>query len=251
MGIGQVACSKCSQTGTIVLKDDLGEEYSDHCTCVKEKELKNDFESKLVKANIPKDFWGLTTDNYNNPANNKYDKVMNEINLQIIKRYIDNIETHFSQGTGLYLFGDNNTGKTMLMSIVLKEAIKKGFNVRFQTMSEIITGYMDNWFDKKDISVFKDCDLLAIDDSFDRRKTFTSSNQIQITQIDDLFRHRVHNWKSMMITANVSLNDLENDDSILNINLTRLMNRKMIELTFRGDFTSHLQDKVRKAVTGA
>jgi DNA replication protein DnaC len=238
-------CEKCDK-GTIILKDEYGEEYSDHCECVKNNIKSNSFEQSLLAANIPKDFWYLTTDNYRNPATSAYDKMINEINMAIIKRYIDEMPKRIETGTGLYLFGDNNTGKTMLMCIVLKEAIKMGYSVRFQTMSEIINGYMQSWFDKKDISVFKECHILGIDDSFDRRKTYTSQNNIQLSQLDDLFRYRVHNWKSMMITANISKDDLDNEDSFVNVNMTRLINRKMIELTFRGDFTKKLQERLTK-----
>lgn len=244
-----IGCETCKYTGTVIKKDEFDEEYSDHCECVKKSKIKNSFETKLIAANIPKDFWYLTSDSYRNPATNKYDRIINEINIQIIKKYIENLDERIKTGTGLYLFGDNNTGKTMLMCIVLKEAIKQGYTVRFQTMSEIINGYMQSWFDKKDISIFKDCHLLGIDDSFDRRKTFSSENRIQVSQIDDLFRYRIHNWKSTLVTANISKDDVENKDSILNVNLMNLINRKMIELTFRGDYSKDLQEKLKKELT--
>jgi len=244
-----VKCSKCNN-GTIIKRDEAGEEYSAHCECRQHNRAVTDFKSKLLEASIPKDFWYLDTKGYINSSGYSYDRIENEINLQIIKKYCNNMESHLENGRSLYLFGDNNSGKTMLMTILLKEAIKKGYRVKFQTMSEIITGYMKNWFEKKDISVFKECDLLGVDDSFDRRKTYTSENQIQISQIDDLFRHRIHHWKSTIITANIAEHDLENNDSILNVNLVRLLSRKMLQLTFRGDHTVNLQDKLRKEIIG-
>jgi DNA replication protein DnaC len=139
------------------------------------------------------------------------------------------------------------------MCIILKEAIKKGLKVCFFTMSEIVSWYMSNWFDakelKKDVSIFKECDILGIDDCFDRTKTYVSANNMQIAQIDDLFRYRVHNWKSFLVTANIS-KDNTVDTSILNTNLLGLLNRKTVELTLYGDVSGLLQTKLKKEIIG-
>lgn len=247
-------CEKCNR-GTIVKKDPVtGEEYTDYCDCKLQSDSKEELDRKLNESRIPKDYWNLSLNNYVNPAQTRKEAFNNIKNIEIVQKYLNNIEQNLKNGRGLYLYGGNNSGKTMVMCHILKEAIKKSFTVSFFTMSEIISWYMSSWFDhnevKKDISIFKECDLLGIDDCFDPTKTYISTNNMQVAQIDDLFRYRVHNWKPIILTANISKANTSSSSSIINKNIIGLLDRKVLELTFYGDISNVLQDKLKKEIVG-
>lgn len=96
------------------------------CDCEIQKLLQKHY----FKANIGreyhdicfKDFLGVDSDNVLPPA----------------MAYLDNYENNFHYGIGVTVQGPIGTGKTFIVSSILKELVKQGRNVYFISFEELI-----------------------------------------------------------------------------------------------------------------
>ena len=244
---GNRYCTKCSNTG-LAEKKVNGEVVITSCQCKIDLEKTELWTRRLIDSRIPRDYWHLSIKHYKNFASSHSDYLKNRASLRRLKFLLTRLDSKIQSGEGLYLSGDNNSGKTMFMSCILKAAIAKGYKVKFYTMEEVISWYMSNWFEydnsiKKDINIFKEQDILGIDDCFDREKVYIAKNKMQITQLDDLFRFMVSNWKCFIVTANPSMKEVEGS---FNRSILSCLQRKLVELKFRGSISKQLQTRLIK-----
>jgi DNA replication protein DnaC len=63
-------------------------------------------------------------------------KELSEV-VSIFKDYVDNIHDNFDAGTGFFMLGDNDNGKTTLLSVWVREAHRHRYDARIITMEEI------------------------------------------------------------------------------------------------------------------
>lgn len=63
----------------------------------------------------------------------------------LISDYIEDIDFNFDNNKGLFLYGSNGVGKTMLSCIVLKEAYRHRYSTRRTTFVEYMDKYTKLW----------------------------------------------------------------------------------------------------------
>ena len=104
-------------------------------------EIRQEFlwKSKLLQAGIPPPYWDLTFEHF------KGDDKAKAITL----RYIDMLDEAFRDGMGLLFNGKHGTGKTMLSCLIAKEALKKGFTIRYLDITKILDMIMTGFGDKE------------------------------------------------------------------------------------------------------
>jgi len=99
-------CHRCNHEGIV---------ESSKCDCL----LSFERYVKLFYRGIKKEYWDLTLDNWKKDSLTKTE----------IQKYIAKLEKAKDLGSGLILLGENGLGKTMMLSIILKAAFDKNYNI--------------------------------------------------------------------------------------------------------------------------
>lgn len=97
-------------------------------------------EASLGLIGIPKSMRGISLDDFKTHKDSDLNTVK-----ELISDYIENIDFNFENNKGLFLYGSNGVGKTMLSCIVLKEAYKHRYSARRTTFVEYMDKYTKLW----------------------------------------------------------------------------------------------------------
>ncbi len=123
-----------------------------------------------------------------------------------VYKYVDKMEECIAKGIGLYLYGPQGSGKTLAACVILKEAIKQGYQVQFTMLTEILEKYCNTMYDEVGRHDFKnrilDADILVIDD-IDKTHISKNSNFADAAY-DYLFRVRANRKLPIIVTSNLS-----------------------------------------------
>lgn len=124
--------------------------------------------------------------------------------LKQIKSYLSKVEEFKKDGVGIYLWGANGVGKTLCMTSVFKELIKKRYRVRIVSFSDLITSFANGWYDKVEQNAMTDLkrvDFLGIEEI---GKEFKSrEGELARTVLDNILRYRVQMNKPTWVTSNM------------------------------------------------
>lgn len=122
--------------------------------------------------------------------------------------YALNLERNRQLGLGMTLWSDRRgTGKTMLTTLILKEAMAQGRSVYFSTFLALIDSYSRTWKDPLEASWFRRrvdlADVIALDD-MGKESAQTSASIGMIDQfVDRILRGRVSNARITFATSNL------------------------------------------------
>lgn len=196
----------------------------------------------LAVGKVPLKFWDSEPTDFDN------DKVRTTMSA-----YLKNIDHMWRKGWGLYLFGPNGTGKTMLASIVLKEAAKKGYQIHFTSLSEVISRYCDGMYDVDARARFEEdilrADFLVLDDI---DKAYRSSNSdFMDSAYDYLFRTRANRCLPIITTANETReNFIQQADNgkAFGMSLLSLFSDTMLDVKVKG--RDRRQGRLRQELEG-
>jgi DNA replication protein DnaC len=123
---------------------------------------------------------------------------------KIVLDYLENPRQALTDGVGLYLFGNNGTGKSLLMNLAFKELLKKRYKVQVTNLDGLVHSFTQGWYDgdaRKSLnSLLTRTDFLGIDDLC---KEFHSKNSdLVVTVLDHVIRFRTQMGKPTWITSN-------------------------------------------------
>jgi hypothetical protein len=207
-----------SFNGSVVFrKCDLYEKYT----------KKVNFNQLLVKSGFPDDFVDYNIDK-------EYIGEKSKDNIEKLKKFINYFTTDLSTASVrirpyvelakksmLYFYGSNGTQKTHVAWWVGKEIAKSGFSVRFLTMKQLIEDLINfkpnpNEDDeailiKEKVDVYNNCDLIIIDESFDKDKLTIFKSNYQIPFLDDFIRTRFQKNKAIIFISNVPVDEIEDN----------------------------------------
>ena len=197
-------CKKCQDTGYI---------NGTRCSCFKKKAIDliyHDSNLKNITAN--ENFSTFSFDWYDKttidsatgltPYNNIH-KV-----FDVCQSFVKTFDTHFSN---LLLLGETGVGKTFLSNCIAKELLDSYHSVIYLTAIELFKCFENSDFSKgedveyQDVSYFIDCDLLIIDDLGTE-----SYNSYTISKLFYVINERILRRKSVIISTNLSMPQLEN-----------------------------------------
>lgn len=185
---------------------------------------------KCARANIPLKYWDYELTDL--------DRANAHIQ-QKIAQYCDNFEEALNTGMGLFLVGNNGTGKTLTASLILKKAIQAGYSARFTSLNEIMS--LISLYDKEAHRLFKEeileVDFLVIDDITKTYKNFEKQTSTYIDlQLDTVIRSRANLNLPIIITSNHKKEEaLKSVDEVLSNSLLSLFSEHLKELVFLGE----------------
>lgn len=145
---------------------------------------------------------------------NTYDDIMLENAKNVVINYISDIDSTYSSGRGLYLYGSNGVGKSMLGSIIVKEAYRHRYSSKRITFVEYINEYTKIWksqsIEEKEsledqfYSYTKAVDFLVLEEIGKE----STKPDLALTILEDCLRYREEHGLCTVICTNLSLRDL-------------------------------------------
>lgn len=162
-------------------------------------------EKSLVMMGVPKQFCNKTLEDYIS-----YREVFDVKNF--VKDYIKNITHNLDNGRGIFFYGANGVGKSMLSCIILKEAYRHRYSCRRVTFSTYIRAYTESWgtsskaekdqFDNELFEKYKGVEFLVLEEI---GKEIDS--KIAKPILEDLLRYREEHGLTTIICCNMHPND--------------------------------------------
>ena len=174
-------CPTCAKTGIYRWK---GADYP--CDC----EMQLQLHKHYLAAGIGATYQTLDWDDL---ENNKIKKTIAELTES---------QDFVLRGSGLILYGDLGTGKTMVATLLLKQFVRDGYSCFATTFSEMIEMYTAGWYSDDEKTYFNrkvvDSQVLLLDD------LKKEPNRLQESTFDNVLRTRVQNRRSTIVTTNMT-----------------------------------------------
>lgn len=127
-----------------------------------------------------------------------------------VKGYIDALDVNMLEGRGFAMFGKAGTGKTMLASFALKEAVRRGIECYMTTAKDYIENTKRGWNNAKYAKWYKRkidaARVLVLDDlGKEIEGGFGAKGaDYAIGQIENLLRVRTQQSRPTIVTTNLS-----------------------------------------------
>lgn len=185
-------------------------------------------ESSLGLIGIPKSFRNKTLKDFIVKGSPELSDVKNLVHI-----YIKEIDENFNSNKGLFFYGSNGVGKTMLSCIILKEAYRHRYSSRRSTFVEYIDKYTKAWnarnVEEREViesglyTYYKAVEFLVLEEV---GKEIDSKVSAPI--LEDLLRYREDNGLVTIICTNLNLQLMserygESCMSLLKGNMTPVM----------------------------
>lgn len=128
--------------------------------------------------------------------------------LQVVRRYVEELDQHIREGLGLVFLGPSGTGKTHLAVAVLKAALNRGYSGLFQNAPELMyrfnaTYVLHDETERDLFNALRDVDVLVIDDLGKGKWTEKVEERVYA-----IVNARYSELKPIIITTNLDKNGL-------------------------------------------
>jgi DNA replication protein DnaC len=194
---------KCDGSGWIIDEDDLAHP----CDC-RERQLARK-RTTGVSTSIPRRYQGVSFDRP--PLSDMARDRSTAPVAGMVRAFADDIDAKLDEGDGLWIWGDVGTGKTSLAMAVSKAAVEAGRSVAIYSLPRLLAR-IRRTYDSADgedsyLQFFErlaSVDLLHIDDlGAEKRSDWV------LEQLYAIVDERYQSQRSMVVTTNLPLNDLE------------------------------------------
>ena len=124
--------------------------------------------------------------------------------------YLESAQGNVSQGQGMTLWSpDKGTGKTLLLTLLIKRLLARGYEAYFVTFQEMLDYYTSTWRDEEERTWFirkvRNAQVLAVDDIGRESK---GRENITEAMFDQVLRPRVAADLPTLITSNLTPSQL-------------------------------------------
>ncbi len=211
---------RCDGGGWILGEDNLAHK----CDCL---------EPRLAKARnsgmnsvIPARYRGVSFDR---PPVTEIDPTA----VNAVRDWIDSMDEHLNQGTGLWLEGDVGTGKTTLAMLMSKEVLSRGHSVAIYSLPKLLARIRETFNAGVGEATYSelferlcDVDLLHVDDLGAEKQT-----EWVLEQLYSLVNERYEREKPMVVTTNFGLDELEKQIGIRTVSRLLQMSHQVLHMT--------------------
>lgn len=152
---------------------------------------------------IPKKFYDISIDDF------KADEEELVKVRDYVADYIANIDDKYMKNSGIYFYGSNGVGKTMLSCIIAKEAYRNRYTSKRVTLSEYVQKYTAMWgakdpeekvaLEEEFYNRFKAVDFLVLEEIGKELDT-----KVVRPILEDLLRYREDNGMVTIFCTNLS-----------------------------------------------
>jgi DNA replication protein DnaC len=173
-----------------------------------------------------------------------------------VQDYRDNLQAFVHYGMGLLLVGSRGLGKTMLLTLVLKDCVKLGLHCYATTFNTTVDQLTAGWGPGDEAQAaaarfrkrFQVSDVLLLDDL---GKEFKAANKIAATTFDNVLRTRVQNNRPTLLSSNLSVDGITTGygESVLSLLLQKVMLVRMEGQDYRFQAGQRIRDLVRSQET--
>jgi DNA replication protein DnaC len=204
------------------------EQWGDSDPCV-------DYYANCYEAGVPRTFWNVASGDV------KYNR---EVFERVILRYCAKRRKAQKHGWSLILIGDNGVGKTMFVSFVLTQMIKRGASAYYTTLAQldvdIKRGFSDSEATTRLESLLSS-DFLAIDEL--GKEHFRSDSYLNI-RLELLLKQRYDDGDPTILSTNVAVETLVD---MYGPSIASMIEGKYHIVTMEsGDFRKSVATKMRK-----
>lgn len=182
-GLAVASCKECD-----------GSLANTECGCVR----KYHFEVEAYEACLPRDFWYI-----------KSRKVRHNVDVfnDVVKQYVSRLSVAQRRGYGLLFSGSNGVGKSMFMSYVLANAIRRGRSAYYTTLLNLDHDLKSGFDDperRQRLELMLTSDFLGLDEM--TKEAFRSLDKPTWikTQIERILKHRFDENKPVLMATNAS-----------------------------------------------
>jgi len=170
----------------------------------KKKQEEFEWKARLLGAGIPHIYWDLELKQYH--GDRKAEK--------IVLTYLEMMEDAFKEGQGILFLGEHGTGKTMLSCIIGKEALRRGYTVKYMgipsILNEIMVGFGDNEVKERLATVVSRVELFIIDDLGKEYKGVGGKLDSMVNlELDRMLRARVNRGRVTIASTNYKVEQLK------------------------------------------
>ncbi len=166
---------------------DLNKEENDQQRLVKKKAI-----HRYYDANIPVKYWDLEM---------KRDFTGDKFLLQYYEKLTEDLTVSYKSGIAICLAGNYGTGKTMLVTNILKRALEKGYSGLFVNLNDIISATRSAEAFKSRQELLQ-TDFLVIDEFDPRYMANQASSDFYGRVLEDVIRHRTQNRLPILMCTN-------------------------------------------------
>lgn len=153
------------------------------------------FYTACYEAGIPRTFWDVCG------ADIRYNRATFD---GVILRYCAKMKVALKRGYSLLLTGDNGAGKTIFISYVLTQALRRGRTAYYTTLAQldadIKRGFRDSAADKR-LQYLIEADIIAIDEV---GKEYFRSDSWLMAQLEQLLKRRYDDGDPVLLATNLS-----------------------------------------------
>lgn len=171
--------------------------------------------------------------------------------LSAVKKYLKDAKEMCQKGIGLYLWGSNGTGKSLLMNCSFKKLIAENYRCRIYSMDEIVDKFTSSWYsdeEKQDLNnVLRNIDFLGIDEfgkNVDKEGKPVFLPELVKRVMESVIRYRVQMNKPIWFASNTDpkfVKDVFSEDT------ASLLREAVVPICVRGeDFRKEIQKRNKK-----
>jgi hypothetical protein len=247
--IGIVCGNACKGTGYLF----DGHSYTD-CKCVEQFVWK----VRLIGANIPKDAWKWSLADIPKDWCKKQKQPMT-----IVTNYVQMLEGVVEKGQGLFLQGTPGVGKTIIGSLILMEALKKGYLCWYTQLATLRSLIMESVTDadkRENLQWVKDVPQFIFLDEIDKINRAKDMDSYGSLYLSEFFTDFCGRGGCLIVASNTAICSIQEGkkkvDGLEEFYLPNIIDRLMAlkEAAFTGksfrivddEFSKLLDTEIRK-----
>lgn len=193
-------------------------------------------QNKWLASGILQKWHDKTWDTFTNDAAAK----------KLLRDYVKRHEEVRRDGTGLFLYGANGTGKTLCLNLVMKDLHKLGYTVRVISLPTLITQFTAGWYDKTEKRDFQKMlqtvDFLGIEEIGKEFKA--GANELGVMVLDNVVRYRLQMQRPILATSNTGPKDIK---SVYTEDIASMLREFCLPLNVQGeDFRIRIAERNKK-----